>query len=143
MADEVLTVDDNGRNVGGAIGDSSEILAFRLDSTSKTLRINNWVWNAVSLAWERMKQPTLAVGDLTVTMGDIEALLADNYWKRILIDNTTGDIDYIGKHTVLATATSTATWHVWRYQDYSGSLSRDIQGPLVGSWTGRAALGWQ
>lgn len=113
------------------------------DEDSKTMGINNWVWNTTTLAWERMKQPSLELtGDLTVTMGDVEALLADNYWKIILVDNASGNIDYIGKHTVAATAQGTATWHVWRYADYSGGLARDIQGPLIRSWTGRAAAGW-
>ena len=101
------------------------------------------VWSVALTDWVKMTQPALELtGDLTVTMGDVEALLADNYWKIILVDNTTGNIDYIGKHTVAATAQGTATWHVWRYADYSGGLARDVQGPLVRSWTGRAAAGW-
>jgi hypothetical protein len=81
-------------------------------------------------------------GDLTVTTGDLEKLLSGSYWLDTRIDDTSGNVDYKGVNTVHKATEATATWRIWKFSDYSGGIARRKEGPLVGSWTGRAALAW-
>jgi len=98
------------------------------------------MWNPTTLAFELPKQPAIEfTGDLTVTMGDVERLLADNYWKDKRLDWTSGDLDYMGVNVTAGAATNAATWYVFKYTWASGNCTR-IQGPVVGSWDGRPAL---
>jgi len=101
-----------------------------MDPTAFALYVGSWVWNTSTLAWEKMTQP---IGS---TQGDIDA-----YWKDQRFDYTSGNLDYKGLHTVHKTAEGTATWEIWKYTWVSGNITR-IEGPLTGSWTGRAALAW-
>lgn len=114
----------------------------KVDGPTQSIRINNWVWNTISMEWERMKQPTVEIGsaDLTVTMGDVEKLLAQNYWKEKRIEYNAGDPIYIGYHTTLGVATSDSNWYVFKLTWSSGDMVRQ-QGPQVTSWDDRA-LGW-
>jgi hypothetical protein len=141
MPADILYIDDNGRNTLGAVDDSTnEVRVIQADGTSKSLRVNNWVWNTGTLAWERMKQPALELtGDLTVSMGDVERLLADNYWKIKQYDYTSGNLDYSGFNISASAADADVTWYVWKYT-WVGANCTKIQGPAVGSWTGRAIL---
>ena len=100
-----------------------------------------YVYNPSTLDWERMKQPILQTGDLTVTMGDVEKLLSGHYWKDQRLTYSSGDLVYKALHTTINTATSATTWWIWKYTWTSGDLVR-IQGPLVGSVDGQANLGW-
>lgn len=101
-----------------------------------------YVWNATTLAWERMEQPTLEVsGDLTVSMGDVERLLAENYWKDQRLDWSGGELIYKGLNIEHKAATDETTWYIWKLTWVGGELVRK-EGPLVGGWNGRAALAW-
>jgi len=131
-----------GTLIRGVDPDNKAPVIVAVEDVSQTLRINNWVWNTVTLAWERMKQPTLELtGDLTVTMGDVERLLADNYWKDQRLEYSGGDLIYKGFNTTHKAATDAATWYIWKFT-WSGSDCVRIEGPLVGSWDGKAGLAW-
>jgi hypothetical protein len=39
------------------------------------------------------------------------------------------------------TATSDSEWYIWKYTYTGGNLTR-MEGPLTGTWDGRAALSW-
>lgn len=56
---------------------------------------------------------------------------------------TTGatQLDYMGLHILPDAATTDPNWHILKYT-WDGSEVSRIQGPLVGSWDDRAALGW-
>lgn len=99
------------------------------------------IWDAVELEWVKMQQPTLELnGDLTVSMGDIERLLAQNYWKEKRYEYDVDDNPiYIGYHTTINAATNNTNWYVFKYT-WNGGNSTRIQGPSVGSWDNRAGL---
>ena len=63
------------------------------------------------------------------------------YWKDQRFDYGSGDLDYKGIHFMHDAGGTDESWHIWKYSWSGGNLVR-IEGPLVGTWTGRAALGW-
>lgn len=111
-------------------------------STSKAIKAVLYVWNTSTLAWERMQQPVIELsGDLTVTMGDVEKLLAGNYWKDQRMEYSGGNLLYRGLNTTHKTATSATSWYIWKYT-FSGEDLVRIEGPLTGAWDNRASLAW-
>lgn len=56
-------------------------------------------------------------------------------------DYTSGNLDYKGFNETHKAATDATSWVVWKYTWSSGNLVR-IEGPLTGSWDGRASLSW-
>ena len=114
-----------------------------VEEDSQTLRINNWVWDIDLLTWIRMQQPSLEVtGDLTVTMGDTESLLADNYWKDKRLEYTGGDLIYKGFNTTHKASVGATTWYIWKFTWVSSDCTR-IEGPLVGAWNNNSGLAWE
>lgn len=101
-----------------------------MDVTSGTLYTGGWVWNSSTLEWDKMTQPT------GYTQGDL-----DSYWKDKRYDYTSGNLDYKGFSVTHKLAEATATWEIWKYT-WVGTNCTRIEGPLTGSWTGRAALAW-
>ncbi len=130
-----------GQLIGGEDDSVGTERNVKIDGPTQSLRINNWVWNPTSMAWERMKQPTIDIGsaDLTVSMGDVEKLLADNYWKDQRLEWSGDDLIYKGFHTSATAATNDTDWYVFKYTWSSGDLVR-LQGPAIGSWDGRVGL---
>lgn len=141
--------DENGaRNQGlpiprGYEEDSGDAKLIRIDPDMGGLLVANHVYNTGTGAWEKMQQPIITVdGDLTVTMGDVEKLLAEYYWLDKRFDWTSGDLDYLGFSTTHKASTSTGNlWYIMKFTWSSGNPTR-IEGPLVGNWDGRAALSW-
>ena len=88
-----------------------------------------------------MKQPTLQVGDLTVTMGDVEKLLAGDYWHDDISTYVDGNLIYRALNTTHKAATSATTWYIWKYTWTNGERTRR-EGPLVGSVDGQSDLAW-
>jgi len=85
--------------------------------------------------------------DLDKTVGTIgnKTILAslNAIWKdqRYAYD-ASGTIIYRGVSIYHGNGTTEEDWEIWKYSyDGSGNLTR-IEGPLKGSWDGRAALGW-
>jgi hypothetical protein len=147
MADDLAKRDGNwAKNVLVLDFDTEEFRhLFTLESGAfKSIVLSGlMVWDATAGEWVKMVQPsiTLNADDLTVTMGDVEKLLAGNYWKDMRLEYSGDDLIYEGRHTVHKTAEATATWHIWKMTYVSNKMTRR-EGPLVGSWTGRAALSW-
>lgn len=109
-----------------------------------TRAIYNRVWNPTTLAWERMKQPILEfAGDLTVTLGDVERLLANQYYKRMkTYSHASGRIKYICRNTTIDAAETDTDWFCWYFTDASPP---EIEGPLQGAVNTEGtvdALGW-
>ena len=72
---------------------------------------------------------------------------ADDPWypyqpqRVVLFEYSGSDMIYRGINITHKAATSATNWVVWKYT-YTTSLLVKIEGPLVGSWDGRAALDW-
>jgi hypothetical protein len=116
------------------------------EGDSAILQVMSYVWDPDTLQPVKMEQPTinLDADDLTVTMGDVEKLLANNYWKdKRFENNSAGNPIYIGlniTHKELITAT---TWYILKFTwDASGRNLERIEGPLVGAWSNRTGLSW-
>ena len=105
--------------------------------------VYNRVWNPTTLAWERMKQPILELaGDLTVTLGDVEKLLAGHYWKDQRFSYTSGDLIYKGLSTTHKAATDAGDlWWAWKYTWTSGELTR-VEGPINCNWDDVDSEAW-
>ena len=115
-----------------------------VEEDDKILYVCNMVWNPLAGAageFEKEVQSVVNIGDLTVTFGDTEALLADNYWKDIRHEYVNNNPIYLGKNTTHKALTSAATWYVWKHTYTDGNLVR-TEGPIVGKWDDRAALAW-
>ena len=68
-------------------------------------------------------------------------MVAGNYWGRIKTDlANSATVIYTGYHVSPTAADSDPNWHILR--DSISATLIDTQGPLVGTWTGRASLGW-
>ena len=130
-----------GSFIQGSDPDSKAAVAAAVEAGTRTLRINNWVWDVGSVSWIRMKQPSIEYsGDLTVTMGDVERLLAGAYWLNIKYDyNANGELIYKGCNDDLNAANGDTDWYITRFDYTNGSV---IQVRIrKTSWTNRA-IGW-
>lgn len=65
----------------------------------------------------------------------------NRYWNDARYEYSSGDLVYIGRNETHKAATSATTWYVWKYTYGASGIAR-IEGPLTGSWDGRAALAW-
>lgn len=112
-----------------------------LASEDQILKTLLYIWNADTLAWERMQQPIVTVdGDLIVSMGDVERLLADYYWLRIKYEYDGSDnCIYKGCNVSLTAADGDTDWYITRF-DWTGDNCTE-QRVRITSWTARAA-GW-
>ena len=122
-------------------------LAYTFDFEEDVLKVALLVWNPLASPnpdWERMKQPNIEhSGDLTVTMGDVEKLLASNYWKDKQYEyDESGNCIYKGFHTTVNAGADTAGRYIWKYTYDVNGYSTRVQGPLIGTWTNKANLGW-
>lgn len=122
---------------------AGEAKMIRVESDMGSLLVGNHVWDTDSGAWVKMRQPVVDVaGDLTVTMGDVESLLAEQYWKDKRFDWTSGDLDYMGLSTTHKASTSAGDlWWIFKFT-WSGGNPTRIEGPLNGNWDDRASLSW-
>jgi hypothetical protein len=71
------------------------------------------------------------LGDLTLTMGDLEKLAAGQYWLATKIEYDSNDpkrIKYVGLHTTMNVATSDSGWRLIHI-DYDGTSTR-----ITGVW---------
>ena len=131
--------------IGALDPDTKEIKPLSLDdglsATMEGLNVLLHVWNSGTMDWEKFTGLAISGDDLTITMGDVEKLLADNYWHDTRYDFTGNNPIYIGKHTTHDVATSDTGWFIWKFS-WSGNNPTRKEGPLVGSWDGRAGLGW-
>jgi len=99
------------------------------------------VYDTDLTSWIKGQQAVVeAASDLTVSMGDVEALLAKYYWKSIQYDyDTSGNCIYVGRNTSLSAADGDNTWYVTRFYWTAGRCTQ--QKVRITNWTNRAA-GW-
>jgi len=138
---DILDNDKNGKPAQGyydAAGDT--VNSVEGDPTVNSKHVTNHVWNPSTLAWEKMAQPVLNANnvDLTGSFGDVEALLAENYWKDERLDyDDNCFLIYKGYNIVKGAATSAATWYLFKYI-YNGNFNlAQQQGPIVDQWDNR------
>ena len=67
----------------------------------------------------------------------------DGIWHDVRIEyDSSGYLLYRGVHDMHNIAITNEDWEIWKYtNDTSGRVTR-IEGPLRGSWDGRASLLW-
>lgn len=65
-----------------------------------------------------------------------------SYWRVKLYDWTSGDLDYIGCHDQPLALITDENWAVWKLT-WSGGNVTQIEGPLTGTYNGRATLDWR
>lgn len=64
------------------------------------------------------------------------------YWHDQRFEYSGSDLIYMGVHRLHNTAITDGEWAIWKFTwDGSSNLVRQ-QGPLEGTWDGRAALDW-
>jgi len=120
MAD-VLPLDKYGRSKLG------------YDTDEEVFKVALYVYNATTLAWQRMVQPTieLSAGDLTVTLGDVERLLSNQYFKRTkMYAHASGRVKYLCKNTDIDAGETDTDWLCWKYSD---AALPSIEGPRSGA----------
>ena len=83
------------------------------------------------------------INHLEVAMdGNKNAVPNDDFmWYDQRMDYTTGDLDYRGVSKTHKADVGDDVWWIWKYTWAAGDCTR-IEGPLLGNWTGRAALAW-
>ena len=129
-----------------ADADTDNIVTPRLDTSKNTVRVGLYVWDTVGLDWVRMVQPSINVNadDLTVTMGDVEALQANTYWKRSKpYIHASGRLKYYCKNTDIDANETDTDWWIWKYSD---DAIPGTEGPRLGAVNTEAAinaLSWQ
>jgi hypothetical protein len=133
--DERFSTDKNHHPViGGVTVDTDEVRMLRLVEQDGLLLVPtaNYVYHVGDLEWQRGQQALLEVsGDLHITMGDLEKLLADNYWKRMkpyLYASTRPK--YICKNTDIDANVTDLDWYIWKYTDAN---IPQVEGPRNGS----------
>lgn len=114
------------------------------DEDEEIMKTGVLVFNTSTLKWERMKQPVIELtGDLTVSLGDVERLLANQYYKRMKpFSYASGRVKYICRNTDIGAGETDTDWFCWKFTDASPPES---EGPLEGAVNSEAAvngLGW-
>jgi hypothetical protein len=113
----------------------------KMDPTTKSLRVNLWVWDTNALGWVRMQEIDPLLDDIITELQNIVTELDGSKWKDQRYDYTSGNLDYKGVNETHKAATDSSTWEISKYT-WTGSNITRIEGPLTGSWDGRAALAW-
>ena len=77
-------------------------------------------------------------GDLTVTQGDVEKLLAGAYWLNTKLEYDASDqLIYKGCNDALAAADGDTDWYIFKYDWTSGNITQVRVRKT--SWTARAS----
>ena len=138
-----IVSDVQGRPVLAVYDSENDVIKMATTSDGdNAIKIYNFVYNPSTLAWERMKQPLLELaGDLTVTMGDVEAATNDTYWRKYIYDYDVNDnLIYKGVHITYNAADGDTDHYILKYT-YTGDNVTKKQ-LAVGAWTNRTGLGW-
>jgi hypothetical protein len=95
--------------------------------------------NVVTLDYDTTKM--LAADELQIYYDDGTYESIGRLDKRLDYD-VEGNIIYLGTHSDVIASEDDLFWYISKFgYDVLGNITR-IQGPLTGSWTGRAGLGW-
>ena len=114
-------------------------IKYNYDTDEEVFKVAQYVWNTTTLAWDRMSQPTIHIaGDLTVTLGDVERLLADQYYARMkTYAHSSGRIKYLCKNTDIDAGETDTDWFCWKFTD---AALPDKEGPRSGAVNTEAAI---
>lgn len=95
-------------------------------------RVQNMVWDPILMQPVRMTQPTINIdGDLDVTVGDVEALLANRYFQATFpYLHASGRPQYICKNLDIDANLTDTDWYIWKYTD--AAIPRS-EGPRFGA----------
>jgi len=142
--DDRLRTDRNHHATLGSVGiDSDEIRQLKLieEGDLSLVPVAVHVYDTTLLEWIRGQQAIInATGDLTVTMGDVESLLAKYYWKNTQVEyNSSNNPIYIGRNTDLSAADGDTDWYITRIDWIGNNWTR--KRVRITSWTLRAS-GW-
>ena len=121
-------------------------IKYAYDTDEEVFKVAGLVYNPLTLAWERMVQPKieLSVGDLTVTLGDVERLLSNQYYKRTKIyAHSGGRIKYLCKNTDIDAGETDTDWLCWKYTDAALPNSEGPRSGAVNTEGTVDALSWK
>lgn len=95
---DLEAITDRWELVVGYDPDAGSLKAVGMDSTSRTLRIQNWVWNSSTMVWDKMKQPNFQnTGDVYLEVDDLEEYIQDQQLQYQLDDyDVSGNPIYVG-----------------------------------------------
>jgi len=64
------------------------------------------------------------------------------HWHDQRFEWSSGNLIYMGVHRLHQATETEAEWAIWKFTwDASSNLTR-MEGPLEGTWNGRASLSW-
>ena len=131
-----------GTLIRGNDPDTKAPVIAAIDAETKTLRVNNWVWDPLASpnpAWIRDVGARVTVeGDLTVTLGDVERLLADQYYQRgKTYTHASGRVKYVCRNTDIDANETDTDWFCWKFTD---AALPDKEGPRSGAVNTEAAI---
>ncbi len=128
MSDRIIKgIDSSGNEVAYLItGDRYlpvQITALDTETTSTVIQV---ACNAAGHLYSTLSFD----GDLTVSMGDVEKLLAKQYYKRTLFyEHASGRVKYKCQNTDIGAAVADTDWFIWLLSDAD---SPTIEGPRTG-----------
>jgi len=126
---------ENMRLMGAESDVSHDTIPIAINEDTKTVRIENWVWDTDLLEQVRMTQPAGSAAN-----DNLEKLLIGNYFLNSKYDyDSDGNCIYKGENTVLTAADGDTTWNITKYDYTSGNCTQKRF--RVTSWTNRA-VGW-
>jgi hypothetical protein len=74
----------------------------------------------------------------------VRQLASDSFWKvKVMTYDVSDNLTYLACNKVQNTATSVATWYIWKYTWSAGGNCTMIEGPLVGTVDGQSSLSWR
>jgi len=121
-------------------------IKYNWDPDEEVFKVALQVYNPLTLGWERMVQPKieLSAGDLTVTLGDVERLLSNQYYKRTRIyAHSSGRIKYLCKNTDVDAETTDTDWLCWKFTDAALPNSEGPRSGAVNTEGTVDALSWK
>jgi len=129
--------------VKGRDPDNLAAVPVGVELGGQLLRVALFSWDTGTLEWVRYTGSSLTTGDLTVSMDDVEKLLADSYWQRMYPYLYASDRPkYICKNTDIDANLTDTDWRIWKYTDAD---IPQIEGPRTGAINTEVvvnALGW-
>ena len=145
--------DDEGKCIHCFDADANKAFAWGGEVDELAGKVLLWVWDdrAEVLDWVRLSRSMFDItleGDLTVSMGDVERLLADQYYKRSKYYYDANDnLEYLCQNTDIDANETDTDWFCWKFTWTAGSVSgfnaTTKEGPLQGAVdVAPAALAW-
>lgn len=123
------------RIIGGQdkdTGDRVQLAVVEIDPNIYALAVAPYYWNSGLLDYDKAVQGQILADDLTISMGDVERLLADAYWKRSKFFYTGNNVEYICYNTDIDANETDTDWFIWKLV-YTGNNVTEKEGPRQGA----------